>query len=107
MGTETKFSERLREILAKKGLKQGDLVRLTGINKSTISYYYWGKRHATDYNMYQIAKALNVDIKWLMGYEDSCGEKPKTKKEELMERINNLSEEQAAAFLMLLDQFKI
>ncbi len=107
MGNETKFSERLRETLKKKGLKQNDLAKLTGINKSTISFYYWGKRHATDYNMYIIAKALNVDIRWLMGYEDESDERKPTKKEELMDKIQNLTEEQAEAFLGLLEKFHI
>ena len=54
-----------------------------------------------------VVKALNVDIKWLMGYEEQPDAKNLTKKEELMERIKNISEEQAKVFLALLDSFKI
>lgn len=98
MGTETKFSERLREVMAKRGLKQRDLVKMTGISKSTISFYCSGKRHATDYNMFLIATALKVNLGWLMGYSDVENIEdvvPKNPSEYLLSLLLQLNDEES------------
>lgn len=63
------FAKRLKQILHEKGLKQTDLARMTGIDKSLISNYVSGKYKAKQDNLYLIAKALNVSEAWLMGYD--------------------------------------
>lgn len=63
------FSQRLKEILEIKNLKQTDLVKMTGLDKSLISNYISGKYKAKSTNLYLIAKALNVSEPWLMGYD--------------------------------------
>lgn len=59
---------RIREALLLRGMKQSDLVRLTGIGKSAISEYVSGKYVPKQNATYAIAKALNVSEAWLMGY---------------------------------------
>lgn len=63
------FSQRLKEILEIKSLKQTDLAKMTGLDKSLISNYISGKYKAKSTNLYLIAKALNVSEPWLMGYD--------------------------------------
>ena len=63
------FSDRLKKILSEKMLKQTDLARMTGIDKSLISNYISGKYKAKQDNLYLIAQALNVSEAWLMGYD--------------------------------------
>ena len=63
------FAKRLKQILHEKGLKQTDLARMTGIDKSLISNYLSGKYKAKQDNLYLIAKAVNVSEAWLMGYD--------------------------------------
>ena len=48
---------------------QVDLSRETGIGKSAISQYVSGKYEPKQTGVYQIAKALNVNEAWLMGYD--------------------------------------
>ena len=60
---------RIREALLLRGMKQSDLVRLTGIGKSAISEYVSGKYVPKQNATYAIAKALNVSEAWLMGYD--------------------------------------
>ena len=60
--------KRIREALSLRGMKQTDLVRLTGIGKSAISEYVAGKYVPKQNATYAIAKALNVSEAWLMGY---------------------------------------
>ena len=50
-----------------RGMKQVDLVSLTGIGKSSISTYLSGEYEPKQRNIYKIAKALDVSEAWLMG----------------------------------------
>lgn len=61
------ISDRIKEALAIRNLKQSDLVSLTGIGKSSISTYISGSYEPKQKNIYKIAKALNVNESWLMG----------------------------------------
>ena len=61
--------QRIKEALLLRGMKQQDLVRLTGIGKSGISQYISGKFVPRQNATYAIAKALNVSEAWLMGFD--------------------------------------
>lgn len=65
------ISERIREALEIRGMKQADLVKITGIGKSSISTYLSGAYEPKQRNIYKIARALNVNEAWLMGYDVS------------------------------------
>ena len=64
-------AKRLKEALNKKGLRQIDLARMTGLPKSAISQYIAGKIEPKQDKLYILAKALEVDVLWLMGAEDN------------------------------------
>lgn len=53
--------------LEMRGMKQAELVELTGIGKSSISTYLRGSYIPKQKNIYKMAKALNVNEAWLMG----------------------------------------
>ena len=59
--------ERLHEAMHIRNKKQVDLVRLTGIGKSSISTYLAGEYEPKQRNLYKLAKALNVNVAWLSG----------------------------------------
>ncbi len=63
------IAERMKEALAMRGMKQSDLVALTGIGKSSISTYLTGEYEPKQRNIYKIAQALNVSEAWLMGFD--------------------------------------
>jgi len=63
------IAERIQEALKIRDLKQADLVKLTGIGKSSISTYISGEYEPKQRNIYKIAKALNVNEAWLMGHD--------------------------------------
>lgn len=63
------FSNRLKKALEIRNMKQADLVRKSGIGKSTISQYVSGKFEPKQKGIYKIAKALNVSEAWLMGHD--------------------------------------
>lgn len=62
-------AERIKEGLKLRGMKQQDLVKLTGIGKSGISQYCSGKFVPRQNATHAIAKALNVSEAWLMGFD--------------------------------------
>ena len=63
------FSERLQESLKRKNLKAIELANLSGISRGAISSYLSGRWKAKQDNIYLLAKALNVNEAWLMGYD--------------------------------------
>lgn len=69
------FSQRLRKALDIKGMSQADLVKITGIGKSTISQYLSGLYVAKQENVNKISLALNVSPSWLMGLTDTMEKK--------------------------------
>ncbi len=59
-------SERLRELLDSRSLRPINLAERTGLNKGTISGYLSGKYAPKGKNASLIAKALNVDVNYLL-----------------------------------------
>ena len=62
-------AERLRTLLAVRGIKQSELCKLTKIPKSSLSQYLSGDFEPKQDRIYTIAKALNVSEAWLIGYD--------------------------------------
>ena len=60
-------SERIKEGMLLRGLKQVDLVEKTGISKGALSSYISGRYVPKQNNTFLIAKALDVSEAWLMG----------------------------------------
>lgn len=64
------FRERLMQAMEGASMTQAELARQTGCGKELIHYYTHGRQVPNFYNAYAIAKALGVDLYWLMGVED-------------------------------------
>ncbi len=62
-------SERMKQRMEHLGLKQADLVEMTGISKGALSSYLSGHYLPKQNNIYLISKALNVNEAWLMGLD--------------------------------------
>lgn len=88
------FAERFKTALIVREMRQSDISRITGIDKSLISNYLSGNYKAKQDNLYLIAKALNVSESWLMGYDVPMSRAPlddgwsKSFKNRLSEEIN-------------------
>jgi transcriptional regulator with XRE-family HTH domain len=59
------FSETLKNIMEEKGIRQIDLVKMTGIGKPSISQYLAGKNTPSPKNIKIIADALECSIEVL------------------------------------------
>ncbi len=86
-----KFHERLKYAMDLGGLTQTDLCHKTKIPKSAMSQYISGKFKPKDDRTYLIAKALNVNEAWLMGYDVPINNK-KTNKPTNSDRLNEFIE---------------
>ena len=65
-----KFSDRLKEAMTVRNIRLIDLANATKINKGTISNYLSGKYQPKNDNALLIANALNINLPWLLGYDD-------------------------------------
>ena len=101
--------ERLAEMMKEFNISAADIVRKTGINKSTLSNYINGKRTADQEHLSLIADPYGIDPAWLMGYDVPM--KPATELNiemidpddaEIYKRIANLPLEKKAALLDML-----
>jgi transcriptional regulator with XRE-family HTH domain len=62
-------AERLKEAMMMAEKTQADLVRETGLNKSTISRYLSNVCEPKQIAIAKLAKTLRVDEMWLWGYD--------------------------------------
>lgn len=64
-----KASKRLRYILELNNMKQQDLADKSGVSKYSISQYLGQRSIPSNLSAGKMAKVLNVDPMWLMGYD--------------------------------------
>lgn len=76
------FAERFVDAMRIRGKKQKDIVRITGIDRGTISNYATGKYVPKSEKIKKIAEALEVSEAFLLGYTDQL--RPLTAQEELL-----------------------
>ena len=62
-------ADRIKEAMEIRSMRQADIIEKTGISKGALSSNISGKYVPKQTNTYKIAKALNVDPSWLMGYD--------------------------------------
>lgn len=77
---ETNTATRLKEIMSDRNLRQVDILNLAKpyceqygvkLNKSDLSQYCSGKVEPNQDKLFILSSALNVDVSWLMGYENA------------------------------------
>ena len=107
--TKSTFSERLKQGLNEKEIKQRDLARMTGISEGTISNYRSGRFKAAQVNLQKLAQALNVSIPWLMGYDVPIGTydapQPIGRLDTLTDKLSLLTDSQLELVEKLVDTF--
>lgn len=62
------FGDRLRAVLAEKGLSQADLSRLANVDRSMVTKYLKGTKHPKIDTVRRCAAVLYVSPDWLEGY---------------------------------------
>lgn len=110
----TTTSNRLNEAMKLVNKSQADLVRETGLSKSTLSRYLSGEFEPKQNAISKLAHSLNVNEMWLWGY-DVPMEKEKTAiqadnglseaKQQLIALAEQCSEEQAELLLQTMKMF--
>jgi len=107
-------SSRLKKIIAERGLKQIDILRLCEpyckefnikMGRNDISQYVSGKVEPSQWKLTILAKALNVSEVWLMGYDVPIND-DNDKDKIITNKIESLSEEQKDIVINLIDNLK-
>lgn len=110
---------RLYEAMTAKGKKAIDLTRDLKIPKSAVSQYLSGKSQKMDSErLYAIARYLDVDEPWLLGYDVPMKRTPETKKSapeagsglseakaKLFDLADNCTEEEAERLVQMMELF--
>ncbi|HGL5412026.1 TPA: LexA family transcriptional regulator [Staphylococcus aureus] len=86
------FKDRLKQIMSERKISQSELSRRTGIGRNSISDYLNGKYEAKQDKVFELAKALNVNEAWLMGYDVDSYRVPDEERQDetIMSKINNI-----------------
>lgn len=63
------FKNRLKQAMNLRGIKQFELCQITDIPKSALSQYLSGNFKPKQSRVYLLAKALNVNEAWLIGFD--------------------------------------
>lgn len=82
------FQNRLKKAMEYRNIKQVDLVEKTKLDKTLINKYLSGVANAKQKKLAILAKALDVDEVWLMGYDTSMVNSTSTKLENNVVPIN-------------------
>ena len=82
------FQNRLKKAMEYRNIKQVDLVEKTKLDKTLINKYLSGVANAKQKKLAILAKALDVDEVWLMGYDTSLVNSTSTKLENNVVPIN-------------------
>lgn len=63
------FRNRFIQAMNIRGMRQVDVAEKSGLPKAQISQYKTGKYEPMQDALYKLAKALNVNVAWLMGHD--------------------------------------
>lgn len=63
------FQKRLIQAMEIREMRQVDLAEKSGLPKAQISQYKSGKYEPMQDALYKLAKALSVNVEWLMGHD--------------------------------------
>jgi transcriptional regulator with XRE-family HTH domain len=106
-------STRIKEAMMLADKTQADLVRETGLNKSTISRYLSGNCEPKQIAIAKLASSLNVDEMWLWGYDVPMQKKTAVNndsgvseaKQKLFALVESCSEEEVSRLLQMMELF--
>lgn len=85
------FQNRLKKAMEYRNIKQVDLVEKTKLDKTLINKYLSGVANAKQKKLAILAKALDVDEVWLMGYDTSMGNSTSTKLDKLENNVVSIN----------------
>lgn len=103
-------SDRLKEAMMIAGKTQADLVRETGLSKSTLSRYLSGEFEPKQNAIAKLASSLSVNEMWLWGYDVPMQKKETVtqgnglseSKKQLLALAESCSEEDAERLLQMM-----
>lgn len=87
------LGEKIKELLDKRGMRQSDLARITGISKTTINSIIMRNNKSVDFSaMEKIADALGVPIEYFLGSGNADTKKEPIDTDELPEKERRYAE---------------
>lgn len=87
------FGDKLRKERRKKGMSQKELGYKLGVSQAMIAQYEKGDRNPKKETIEKIAKALDVNVVSLVGYEDYCDMIVERKENAFIEYLSSIGYE--------------
>lgn len=78
------FASRLSKALSIRNMRPIDLANKSGLNKAIISQYLSGRYKAKQDNIYILAKALDINEAWLMGFDVDINRVPDNERSQVI-----------------------
>ena len=103
------LGERIAQKRKELGINQTELARKAGVSRQAVSQWENGSiRDVKSQHIAKLAKVLRCDARWLMGESrpNAVGEAPALYENDLIKRIQFLTEDERAKVLKLLDDME-
>ncbi len=104
--TRTAIAARIREARTMAGLSQGQVAKLMGLHRPTISEVEAGNRRVAAEELAEFAKLYDVDAAWLLGEAPEAIETDDPRIQLAARELNKLSPEDLERMLRLLSAIK-
>lgn len=104
------FGLRLTEAMNERKITSRELSQKTGISDSNLSRYKRGQYAPKRENIYKLARALNVNPMWLLGFSDQSqfiGSEKELAKKELANLVETMDVDQMKKTIAFIRQFII
>lgn len=84
------FSERFREAMSARSMRQADIIKKTGISSSNLSSYLSGRYKPKQKTLAILAYTLDVSEAWLQGYDVPMERERENKNDDLSKIVVRL-----------------
>ena len=86
------FQIRLIKAMKMRDITQAELAQVTGMSKPRISQYVNGVYEAKQDALLKLAKALDVDVAWLMGYDVPMEAAPSAGNDAILDLLSRMTD---------------
>lgn len=104
------FSQRLKEIMNRKGVRACEVTAATGISPSQMSHYLKGDYDPKQITLVKLSRFFEVNELWLTGYDVDEKRYPSTIngiKKEIVEYLENLNEQELSRIKNFIKEYFI
>jgi len=101
---EERLNRRIKELMKEQSMTQKELARRSGLTEASVSKYLSGARKPQLEAIIALAKTLNTDADYLLGFEKGSSSTYKDIEKMIREKKASLTPEERMRLIMLLSK---